>query len=101
MVCILYVLSYLDRGNIENAKTAGVQKALHLGSTQVKVLSLLALGRRNWQWAEIVDLGLECLLYMLLSFRMDSHLVENLPCSYICFSSLCSVSHQHCCQNIR
>ena len=35
IVCVLYVLSYLDRGNIGNAKTAGAQKALHLNSAEV------------------------------------------------------------------
>lgn len=30
IVCILYVLSYLDRGNIGNAKTAGIQEELSL-----------------------------------------------------------------------
>ncbi|KAF2154263.1 MFS general substrate transporter [Myriangium duriaei CBS 260.36] len=34
IVCCLYVLSYLDRGNIGNAKTAGMQKDLHLSSSQ-------------------------------------------------------------------
>jgi hypothetical protein len=34
IVCILYVLSYLDRGNIGNAKTAGAQKDLGLSSSQ-------------------------------------------------------------------
>ncbi|KAG5761598.1 hypothetical protein H9Q72_010284 [Fusarium xylarioides] len=32
VVCCLYVLSYLDRGNIGNAKTAGAQEALSLSS---------------------------------------------------------------------
>lgn len=35
VVCTLYVLSYLDRGNIGNAKTAGAQKELGLSSAQV------------------------------------------------------------------
>ncbi|KAL5315964.1 hypothetical protein ACEPPN_016838 [Leptodophora sp. 'Broadleaf-Isolate-01'] len=35
IVCCLYVLSYLDRGNIGNAKTAGAQAALGLDSAQV------------------------------------------------------------------
>ncbi|KAH9206553.1 major facilitator superfamily domain-containing protein [Leptodontidium sp. 2 PMI_412] len=34
IVCCLYVLSYLDRGNIGNAKTAGAQAALGLDSAQ-------------------------------------------------------------------
>ncbi|KAF4435900.1 hypothetical protein F53441_13408 [Fusarium austroafricanum] len=34
IVCCLYVLSYLDRGNIGNAKTAGAQDALGLSSDQ-------------------------------------------------------------------
>jgi sugar phosphate permease len=34
IVCILYVLSYLDRGNIGNAKTAGLQADLGLGNSQ-------------------------------------------------------------------
>ena len=33
-MCCLYVLSYLDRGNIGNAKTAGTPEALHLNSSQ-------------------------------------------------------------------
>jgi hypothetical protein len=35
IVCCLYVLSYLDRGNIGNAKTAGAQDDLGLSSAQV------------------------------------------------------------------
>jgi hypothetical protein len=35
IVCTLYVLSYLDRGNIGNAKTAGLQDDLNLSSSQV------------------------------------------------------------------
>ncbi|KAJ6051470.1 hypothetical protein N7499_010834 [Penicillium canescens] len=34
IVCILYILSYLDRGNIGNAKTAGLDKDLNLSSHQ-------------------------------------------------------------------
>ncbi|CAI6097213.1 unnamed protein product [Clonostachys chloroleuca] len=34
IVCCLYVLSYLDRGNIGNAKTAGVDVDLHLNDSQ-------------------------------------------------------------------
>ncbi|KJZ76210.1 hypothetical protein HIM_04292 [Hirsutella minnesotensis 3608] len=34
LVCCLYVFSYLDRGNIGNAKTAGAQDALGLDSAQ-------------------------------------------------------------------
>ncbi|RDA86229.1 hypothetical protein CP532_5085 [Ophiocordyceps camponoti-leonardi (nom. inval.)] len=34
LVCCLYVCSYLDRGNIGNAKTAGAQNDLGLDSTQ-------------------------------------------------------------------
>jgi sugar phosphate permease len=33
IVCILYVLSYLDRGNIGNAKTAGIMEDLGLSDT--------------------------------------------------------------------
>ncbi|KAJ5184262.1 hypothetical protein N7492_001878 [Penicillium capsulatum] len=34
IVCILYILSYLDRGNIGNAKTAGLDKDLQLTDNQ-------------------------------------------------------------------
>ena len=34
IVCTLYVLSYLDRGNIGNAKTAGLQDELEISSSQ-------------------------------------------------------------------
>ncbi|KAJ9486423.1 hypothetical protein VN97_g6940 [Penicillium thymicola] len=34
IVCILYILSYLDRGNIGNAKTAGLDKDLNLSDYQ-------------------------------------------------------------------
>ncbi|RDW62472.1 hypothetical protein BP6252_11905 [Coleophoma cylindrospora] len=34
IVCILYVLSYLDRGNTGNAKTAGAQKDLNLSDSE-------------------------------------------------------------------
>lgn len=36
LVCVLYVLSYLDRGNIGNAKTAGAQDDLGLSDSQVR-----------------------------------------------------------------
>lgn len=35
IVVVLYVLSYLDRGNIGNARVAGVQKDLGLSQAQV------------------------------------------------------------------
>ncbi|KAH7124321.1 major facilitator superfamily domain-containing protein [Dactylonectria macrodidyma] len=34
LVCVLYILSYLDRGNIGNAKTAGAQDDLGLSDSQ-------------------------------------------------------------------
>ncbi|KAF2176145.1 MFS general substrate transporter [Zopfia rhizophila CBS 207.26] len=34
LVCVLYVLSYIDRGNIGNAKTAGAQDDLGLSDSQ-------------------------------------------------------------------
>ncbi|KAF7585167.1 hypothetical protein BBP40_012023 [Aspergillus hancockii] len=34
LVCILYILSYLDRGNIGNAKTAGIDTALGVNDAQ-------------------------------------------------------------------
>lgn len=34
VVCCLYVLSYIDRGNIGNAKTAGAPESLGLSSSQ-------------------------------------------------------------------
>lgn len=36
LVCVLYVLSYVDRGNIGNAKTAGAQDDLGLSDSQVR-----------------------------------------------------------------
>ena len=33
-MCILYILSYLDRGNIGNAKTAGLDTSLGLDDSQ-------------------------------------------------------------------
>lgn len=54
IVCILYVLSYLDRGNIGNAKTAGAQDDLGLSSSQVgdssRVKSIPADGKTQWTW---------------------------------------------------
>ncbi|KAF5536608.1 nicotinamide mononucleotide permease [Fusarium mexicanum] len=43
VVCCLYVLSYLDRGNIGNAKTAGAQEALNLSSDDWAMSILLGM----------------------------------------------------------
>ncbi|RMZ44312.1 allantoate permease [Aspergillus flavus] len=40
LVWVLYVISYLDRGNIGNAKTAGAQEGLGLTSYEACQLSL-------------------------------------------------------------
>ena len=40
IVVVLYVLSYLDRGNIGNAKVAGVQKDLKLNTAQVRYIHI-------------------------------------------------------------
>ncbi|GLB42918.1 putative major facilitator superfamily protein [Lyophyllum shimeji] len=40
-IWLLYTLSYLDRANIGNAKIGGMEKALHLTSTQYSVILLL------------------------------------------------------------
>lgn len=43
LLCVLFVLSYLDRGNIGNAKTAGAQADLGLSSVQVRCFSACSL----------------------------------------------------------
>jgi hypothetical protein len=46
IVCTLYVLSYLDRGNIGNAKTAGAEDGLGLDSAQISP-PILKHGNKN------------------------------------------------------
>ncbi|KAG5652486.1 hypothetical protein H0H81_004842 [Sphagnurus paluster] len=40
-IWVLYTLSYLDRANIGNAKIGGMERDLHLSSTQYSVVLLL------------------------------------------------------------
>ncbi|EMD00513.1 hypothetical protein BAUCODRAFT_172188 [Baudoinia panamericana UAMH 10762] len=55
IVCIAYVLSYLDRGNIGNAKTAGAQKDLHLSSSQwTWVLNAFYIAYVLMDWTQIL-----------------------------------------------
>lgn len=55
IVCILYVLSYLDRGNIGNAKTAGAQKALGLSSNQWSwVLNSFYITYVLFEWTQLL-----------------------------------------------
>jgi len=58
VVCGLYVLSYLDRGNIGNAKTAGAQTALHLSSVQwTWVLNSFYICYVVFEWVSLTDIG--------------------------------------------
>ncbi|KAK4550032.1 hypothetical protein LTR36_002999 [Oleoguttula mirabilis] len=55
IVCIAYVLSYLDRGNIGNAKTAGLQEDLGLSSAQwTWVLNSFYIVYVVFEWTQIL-----------------------------------------------
>ncbi|KFY20687.1 hypothetical protein V491_03516 [Pseudogymnoascus sp. VKM F-3775] len=55
IVCVLYVLSYLDRGNIGNAKTAGAQDDLGLSSAQwTWVLNGFYICYTVFEWATVL-----------------------------------------------
>ncbi|CAN9122478.1 unnamed protein product [Alternaria alternata] len=54
IVCLLYVLSYLDRGNIGNAKTAGILKDLHLSDNDwVWVLQVFYISYVLFEWTQL------------------------------------------------
>lgn len=54
IVCLLYVLSYLDRGNIGNAKTAGILKDLHLSDNDwVWVLQVYYISYVLFEWTQL------------------------------------------------
>ncbi|OAL53524.1 MFS general substrate transporter [Pyrenochaeta sp. DS3sAY3a] len=54
IVCLLYVLSYLDRGNIGNAKTAGIMKDLHLSNNDwVWVLQTFYICYVLFEWTQL------------------------------------------------
>lgn len=54
IVCLLYVLSYLDRGNIGNAKTSGIMKDLHLSDTDwVWVLQVFYICYVLFEWTQL------------------------------------------------
>ncbi|RDW94453.1 hypothetical protein BP5796_00216 [Coleophoma crateriformis] len=55
LVCMLYVLSYLDRGNIGNAKTAGAQADLGLSSKQwTWVLNAFYITYEIFEWTTML-----------------------------------------------
>ncbi|RYP62435.1 hypothetical protein DL769_007307 [Monosporascus sp. CRB-8-3] len=54
IVCILYVLSYVDRGNIGNAKTAGIMEDLQLNDTDwVWVLQSFYICYVLFEWTQL------------------------------------------------
>lgn len=54
IVCVLYVLSYLDRGNIGNAKTAGILPGLGLSDTDwVWVLQAFYICYVLFEWTQL------------------------------------------------
>ncbi|KAF2625565.1 MFS general substrate transporter [Macroventuria anomochaeta] len=54
IVCLLYVLSYLDRGNIGNAKTAGILRDLHLSDNDwVWVLQVFYIVYVLFEWTQL------------------------------------------------
>jgi len=64
IVVVLYVLSYLDRGNIGNARVAGVQKDLGLSQAQVGIHFLLLTSIASLTILA-VDMGSHFLLHCL------------------------------------
>lgn len=54
-VCALYMLSYLDRGNIGNAKTAGMNKALGIDDKQYQwLLTIFYISYIVFQWLTLL-----------------------------------------------
>ncbi|KAH6986577.1 major facilitator superfamily domain-containing protein [Ilyonectria sp. MPI-CAGE-AT-0026] len=65
LVCVLYVLSYLDRGNIGNAKTAGAQDDLGLSDSQwVWVLNSFYICYTVFEWTTLLWKLLPAHLYI-------------------------------------
>ncbi|OOO07727.1 major facilitator superfamily MFS_1 [Aspergillus oryzae] len=65
LVWVLYVISYLDRGNIGNAKTAGAQEGLGLTSYEALVM------------------GTQLLLHYLHLSRVAGSMLEGLPSAHL------------------
>jgi hypothetical protein len=84
-VWILFILSYLDRGNIGNAKAAGAQLTLGLSSSQVVETPLFILWKTlsYLEHISIVVLGTPVFLYHVHVSRVVSYLLESLPSPYI------------------
>lgn len=82
IVCILYVLSYLDRGNIGNAKTAGIQEELSLNDQDwTWVLQGFYISYVLFEWTQLfwklfpahIYVASLCFLSVpLLDFSLDS-----------------------------
>jgi hypothetical protein len=99
IVCTLYVLSYLDRGNIGNAKTAGAEDDLGLDSAQGSP-PILKHGNKNpttaftdhghqWTWV------LNTFYIYLRLFRADCATLETTACPPLRGLSLPRVSAMH------
>ncbi|KAI2934468.1 hypothetical protein CBS147320_1044 [Aspergillus niger] len=55
LLCVLYILSYLDRGNIGNAKIAGLQESLHLNDSDWSwVLNSFYLCYTVFEWTNLL-----------------------------------------------
>ncbi|KAH8672826.1 retrograde regulation protein 2 [Tricladium varicosporioides] len=95
IVCCLYVLSYLDRGNIGNAKTAGAQKALHLDSSQwTWVLNSFYICYVVFEWTTLLwkifpaHIYVAALCVLWGSAAMCSGFVKNMAGLIVCRSLL-------------
>lgn len=71
VLALLYLLSYLDRGNIGNAKVAGMNKDLGLTGKQYNLVLTVGNGIRAW-WCLVLSLthlNLSCFSYPTLYSR--------------------------------
>ncbi|KAL2205039.1 MFS general substrate transporter, partial [Sarocladium strictum] len=91
IVCILYVLSYLDRGNIGNAKTAGAQEDLGLSSMQWSwVLNSFYIAYIAFEWSTTLwkifpaHIYVACLCVLWGTAAMCSGLAHNLTQLIVC-----------------
>lgn len=75
VVCILYVLSYIDRGNIGNAKTTNIMDDLNLSNTDwVWILQAFYICYVLFEWTQLFWKILPAHIYVaVLCFLLVPH----------------------------
>ena len=90
-MCILYVLSYLDRGNMGNAKTAGAQDDLGLDSSQwTWVLNAFYIAYVLMEWVTSQSLS----GIVETDIAPDHNPLEDIPRSHLRCDTLPTLGHR-------